>query len=580
MRSISILKPFVLACIAFLAVGHSLARADRVEYIDGRLVHGVITNETPDSVTIHDGSAEFKIPRNLIRKVIAGNPADRFLIRARNDLAQGRGYEAIATLGRAAKEGVEPESLAAVMLFHEKELTPLIASFTSEARSAFKAALDHISPAQLPRQGDLIKAEIHWRLEMGDAAEARALLTKLKSDFPRSFDLYKGDLINVIESQIDVALQAEKYSESIDLLEQLRTLDAERAGGKRVEFVLLWARSERDRGHFREALDIYNRQLKDESPRIAADRIMTTLAEAERDYRAKGKVGEVIGLYETYGLPASGLAATERLSQLWRELGTKFLHDGQMQMAREAFTRAEKLQPGTAVRDLSFCDYFEKKKALAPGDHVGFYDLGEWCLKAGLTEEARESFVDAAESEILRADAYAEIDKIDNSHAETELNRLLDLYGHGEYFGVIEGLGKLEAGNISPGFREQAEKLKKLTHDAITVSAEARPQQAEVLMQQAERAYFTGKRAEAFNLLNALTQRYSDTPAAARAQKFIRLVGPQVDLDKIERGAKSDMTPAAAPASAASSGARPPDDTDSAIADEIRRLRSKSAQKP
>lgn len=556
-------RVFAWSVLFVSAAGVSLA--DRVEYIDGRIVHGIITRNEEDSVTIQNGDAEFKIPRSVIRQVVEGTPADHWLLKAKDELARGRTADGVIFLGNAAREGVQPESLAAVMLFHERDLVAGIPSLMSEGKASLAAALEHIRLAELPRQGELAVARYRLHLAAGDTRGSRIVLDELITSHMKTLDQFRAELSGLLQSMIDVSMRAERFSETIDLIEQLRRLDQFSAGGKRIELVLLWARRERDRGDYRRALDIYRDQLMVDSPEIATDRIMTTLEEAEKDFRNRNQVVRAIELYQTYGVPVSEPATREKMVELWREVGKNRLMFNELPEARQAFLMAEKIKPGSAGRDLVYCDYYEKKSALEPGDFVARFELGEWCLDQGLTEEAREAFVIASDSEILREHAFAQIDRIDNHHAETELSRLLDLYQRGRYFEVTDGLNRLRQKPLGEGYEEQAKKLEDLTRDAIALSAAARPQQAEVLLQQAERAYFTGKLSESYHLLRTLSERYSDTPAAARGERFMRMVGPQMDLDRIERGV--DWEPAER---AASDKTQNPD---SAIAREIRRLR-------
>jgi tetratricopeptide (TPR) repeat protein len=400
------------------------------------------------------------------------------------------------------------------------------------------------------------------------------LISRLTERHSDILDSNRPRLVEWLGLAVDRALDQGDFSGALNVLAALRKLDREHAGDKKTEMVLLWAHHEREEGRYESALRIYVEQLMAVSPHIARDRISVALEEAERAYRGSGELGRAIDLYESYGLRHDPERSRERLAALWREFGWAFLRRGEIEEARKIFTRGEKLLPGSTARDLNFCDYHEQRVRLASTDYPGHYRLGEWCLQRDLIEEAREAFEIAMLSETLRPYIWSQIQRINNEQAEAELHRLLDLYEQGRYIEALEGAMEFRTRPVGEGLLGQARDLEQLTRTAIEIAASERPQQAEVLAQQAERAFFTGDALGAYSLVQTLMERYEDTPAAARAAQLYRLIKVRLDINQLETrrrlaadAEQKDWERDLAP-------------SQTALADEIRRLRASIEPSP
>ncbi len=562
--------PFCLALTASF-VPASSALADRIIFKNGRIEEGIVVGKTDTMVRIQDGPAQITVPLESIREIIPGTPTDHLLLQARDEIADHRVAEAVLHFGQAARQEVNPDALAAVMFVHADSINAIIPQLSAQDREFLRDALKRIQSARMPRQADLLLVRLHWHLLLDDVELVRGLLDDLGRDYPKILENDREQIIGWFGERIDLAIDLGHFSVALDLVVELRRLDKDQAGGKRAEMVLLWARRERDAGRYEEALKIYLDQLLEVSPNIARDRIAVTLSEAEKSARKENQLGRVIELYEKYGMPADPEKSRKKLSELWHELGWISLHDGKIEEARRTFARADLVLAGSAERDLRYCDYFEAKNKLKPEDALAQYKLGEWCAEGGLLEEAHQCFESAMKSEALKANASAQLQRVDDLRAEKELARLMDLYEGGQYVEVVQALADLRRRAMPEGLRKQAEQLDQLTRDAIQISAAEHPQQAEVLMQQAERAYWTGDTQTAYNQLRMLMDRYADTPAGARAHQFFKLILPRLDLNSLEErrhaaGFRTDATPTTETIDSKESP--------SALAEEIRRLRS------
>lgn len=555
--------------LAGFSIIPELARADRIEFANGKIMEGIVVREDESQVIIDDGTAQITVRRAMLRQIIKGSEADRRLIAIKGKLS-GRGAtdealnEALIQLGKASEEGASAETLAAVMLVHAERITEAIPSVTGEGRRGLRAALAATKGARPAHRGDFLLDRLRWYLLLDEVELAREALDELKRYESDDLERNQGEVLGWLNDKTEAALEGEQFSKALDLLLLMRGLEGGSVGNKRVELILQFARARREAGEFREALGIYADQLMELSPWIARERIATTLDEAETLGRGRGEFGEAIDLREKFGMTYAPESSKPKLITLWRDLGTQSLRRGEIGQAREIFGRIEILEPGAAKRDLLYCDYEERKAGLGEGGRIAHYRLGEWCMEGMLLDEAQAHFLLAAESDELRSAAWEHIRRIENAKAEAELNRIMDLYESGKYFDVLHGIGELRVQHLPEGLAAQADSLERLTRDAVRISSAERPQQAEVLRQQAERAFFMGDAPKALDLLNALAERYPDTPAAARGKQLYRFIRPRVELDRIEKRQPSKSTQA---------NPGPADGSPPEIEAEIRRLR-------
>ncbi len=544
------------------------AWGDRIEYKDGRVLSGIILRHSDEAISIYDGLGTITVPASAILRVIEESEAEDRLIEAGGRLSAGRAAEGIALLGQAAREGVNPESLAAVMFRHGPAILATIPRLPASVKPDWAEALARIDGVELPRQADFMMARLEWHLQSGDLATAGRLLEEIEARHPAMLDERRERLTRTLDALIETALEEQRFSEALDLVIELRRLDADHAGSKRIEYALLVARRLRDQARYEEALRVYADQLMDLSPEIARNRIADTAEEAEAHYRVRNELGRAIDLIETYALPHVPEMATPRLLGLWRDLGWRFLQRGEFQEARSVLARGELLQAGSMRREFLYCEYFERSAGLPPEDHAGQFQLAEWCLEAELLEEARKAYQAAAGSEALRPFAQTRLAVVENALRELELERLMDLYDAGQFVKAIEGLAEFRRQPLPEGFRRQAIQLENLAKDALKIAVAERPQQAEALWQQAQREFFTGSPAQALELMRTVMEQYADTPASARARQFYEAIQPRLALESIERrGLRTSARPG-----------RSRVNLDyvpgSALADEIRRLRS------
>jgi len=551
-----------------VATMSSPCHADRIRFKDGRELEAFIVRRSESQVVIRDGKTQIIVPAESIISIEAGSEADHLLLKGRDALGADDVEQGIKLMAEAVAGGASKDEAIKLLILYQERISDSVNLMTPQGIKAFGDLLDGLRETHSTRQGEWLAVQLRWRIQLGEADEISLLLKRLRESEARTLEMRHEDILKWLGAKTDEAIEEDDYSLALDLLLEMGRLDNTEAGSRRLEMAMLWARRERDRNDFATALRVYQDQLLPLSPQIALDRISVTLEEAEKHYRNTHELGRAIDLYEQFGMTHEPEQAEEKLIELWHEFGRGFLAQGEIAEARQVFERSESFVAGSAARELALCDHAEMKAGLAKDNFVGHYKLGEWCVEKGLLDEARDAFQVAGGSDVLRETVWEQVQLINDRQAEEELKRLLNLYEAGQYVQVIDGVIQFKSRAAAEGLHLQATQLERLARDAIAVSAAERPQQAEVLMQQAERAYWTGDVDGSHELLKTLMAMYSDTPAGARASQFYRTIKPRLDLNTLEkrrgRGEELGSSPGTGDRSS---------EVESGIAEEIRRLR-------
>lgn len=557
---IRIISPILILTFA------SHATADRIVFHNGRIMDGIIESREDGRTVVRDGATRITVSDASIARIIPGTEGDHLLIESRALLAT-QPADALVKLTEAVRRGAHAELLAEVILNYATPLEAAVLTLSPADRAALNLVLEPLERDIREPGPELVLLLIRWHVLLGNAEVVQRLMREMGRDRPDLLDANREEVLARLSDRIRHDLEVGDFSVALGMLIAMRQLDPDQAAARRTEMILLWARREREKSDFEKALRIYVDQLMDEYPNIARERIAYTLTEAETRWRAEGREREVILLYESFGLPHAPELARERLIELWKEIGWRAVAAGDVNAARRHFGQCELLSAGSALPDLAFCEFVDMRDRLDPRDFAGHFSLGEWCERRGLVREARQMYEVAGKSELLRDFAVERMAAIDDQNGRRELERLLALYEKGRYAEVLEGVLNLKSGPLGVDVRKQADSLQGLTETAIRIATAEHPQQAEVLWQQAERAWYLGELLTARDLIHTLTERYADTPAAARARELLEKLEPRMDLNILERRRQAEADRRFLEEIDAD------DERKSAIAEEIRSLR-------
>lgn len=544
------LRPHIRFVFAGLlaALPAASALADRIELSDGRVLEGQVERsfrdpELGDVITIVLPGGRITLPAAQLRSVSESTHDVRLLIEARGALRDGRYAEAIMTMHELVSSPSGPAAIAALLERYGQRMAPRVDAMGPDQHAALSRLLQAAAQADNSRSQDALLARVWLHVALGEREAASALLELLR-DVLATDDQTRTDLAAWINERIDRLQERGEHEQARDLLELLAPVDPQLASGRRVQFYLTWARSHREAGRYEEALHIYQEMVAPGQPQIAAEFIRRTLAEADQAWELTGRERDLIHLYQTYGLPNLEGTSRQRLVQIWRNIGWRSLRRGEYEDARAAFMQANQFEPGSADADLARVEYRRRRAELADGDLIGHYELGVWAVNNQLDDEALEQFVRASYSPIVGDNARQYILQIRNRQAERELLALMDLYDAREYKRVLEGLHAFRRKGYVAAFQRQADDLERLTLDAMQIALAERPQQAEALLQQAERDFYLDRLDDAQAKLQAIFDHYPRTEAYPRARNLLARVRQKRLLQQVESGDTPTLSPA------------------------------------
>lgn len=544
----------IAAIMLFVLAGQSNLQADIVRTREGRVIEGVIvgSGQSPiqnNTIKIRIGSSQIALPTDQVDSITTASQTDNDVLDARAHLQSKRAPEGVSTLSKALVEGASTEKLAAVIQDYGDLLATSIPALNEAGRQDLSRILAVIGPIQNPKNEDLMARRLLLHLCLGEREQANALFAQLGPDYFKSHAVMRQQMGKWLQDSLAAWTVAKDFERAQETLQDLQRVDPAAATGRDVQFYMQWASFMRDGGNFDQALQIYTKHLLDKTPEIARDRIQVTLQEAERTYRDGNQLPLAARLFETYGLTTIPAVARERLIQLWHDEGWQYLWRGEYAEARASFERAELVKKGSAQQDLLQCQYREQRAGLQKTDLLGHYQLGLWCMNQNLLQPALDEFHVAAQSKAVGPTADGYIGQIKNQLAEVELLKIMDLFQAGEYAKVLNATQKFMGEEHPQGYLVQAKEIEDMTKESLQLRIAQRPQQAESLYQQAQRAFYQGQYAKAESLLKTILEHYRDTVAYGRANTLYALVFDKLALARLEEGKapKDTDTPTTTP---------------------------------
>lgn len=539
--------PKILCLLGLAAAMTPAARADRIELTNGRSMEGTVVRRTTDPqkgelVTIRTGQAELTMPAAQIASITQSTPAQQALLRADASLKTGNYDDGAKALAQALDAGGTVDGPDALIAEYGAILAEQSVRLTPESRQALIRVLTSIGQTPGAAEGRSFDARLALNLSLGEDAAAQVMIVGLSADYFAQHPARQQQLTQLLNARLDRQAQTGDYPGGLATLDLVKAIDPQLADGLRIQHLMRWGRALREAGQFEDALRVYLEQMKPVSPEIALEFVRQTLDEAEKTYQQGNQDARAIDLLTRYGLPNIPEEARGRLVRIWKALGWRALRNDEFDAAEKAFKQADATMPGTASVDLKRLEFRRREAAMTEGDLLGFYDLGVWCYENQINDRALEAFTKAAASEIVGDNARAYIERINNIQAELDLRRMFDLFDEGNFRDVLQEMNRFEQRGYAKGYQAQAIKIRDLTLEAMRLRMEERPQQAEAIFQQAQRAYLQGHYEEAQTRLKTIFEQYRDTITYPSARNFYAQVRDKLALAALEQGQTKPQT--------------------------------------
>ena len=241
-------------------------------------------------------------------------------------------------------------------------------------------------------------------------------------------------------------------------------------------------------------------------------------------------------------MKADADATKARLAQIWHDEGWSQLWDSRYAEARAAFTQAQKYNKtcvkNCAAMDLNQCEWRERRAKLGKDDIKGHATLGDWCAEKEMFEAAITEYRIAEQDPQLFAEVSARLETLRSKLAEAKLTQIMGFYESGDLSETMKRLEEFKHEDHPVGYLAQAKQISDMTQEKLRMRTALRPQQAESLYRQAERAFYDEDYAQARGLLETIAKLYADTITYPRASALAALVEQKLDVAALEVGKK------------------------------------------
>jgi hypothetical protein len=522
--------------ICFLVwAGWSCLFADEVILLNGNCIKGIITLQDSQQVKILTAGGELTLSKARIQTISNGSPAEDALLTAEIKATNGQLNDAVNAYQSALKEGIPAKQVRQSLLEQQGRFLSRTAHLAAQEREALVQFLGHLLSESAAQDNDFLFLCGQLFFDLGDREQTFACFAKIPQTYYQKNEIKKEFVLSVLHHEVKSLVAEERFEDAIRKIELISMIDTTAGSSSSMLLYLYWGAAERDKGKFKEALQLYVDRLLPISPVLAKNRICYVLEQAAREARRSHQYPDAIDLFRIYGMKYCQADCTGPYADLLEEYGQWLLNEGRTGDARNIFQEFYSLRPSDKNRRyLALCDYAEEAAALTSDDYYGHYQLGKKCLERDLLAEAAKEFSLAREAPELKETADMHLEVLEEKNDLACLKEAHDLYNEAHYFDAMEHLTPLLKPEKKSALESDAKKLAELCRTALENESSLRPYQAEIYLQQAERSYFSGDYKETIAKLNRILSEYSDTPAASRAQRLTNQLINQIQLARLE----------------------------------------------
>lgn len=533
-RLFGVLLSLVMTCAA---------QADRIELRSGGVLVGEVLTSDSERVIIRTEGGEMGLRRNQIVRLEVEPAALTLLHRGWMNLLSGKieeGFENWTSVC-AMDDAPAPDALSQMLVEREFQLLEALAGQSRSKVIVGRRYLSHLAENErLSATARLVC--IRGLDTLGLSDDAARGLGKLEPAGGFSNPDHQLFVRRFWTAEIRRQQAHGDYGRALQAVEHLQRLDPQTAHSQRALWVMARIGDLHEKQDILDALVLVIDELHPLLPEIALhrlDRLLQELpgwacsASAPRD-----RFGSAREFLETRLANVFPLQAGTALDALLLAQADRLLEEGNTSATLLLLGGLDQEQTNEALRDRVIMAEYRNRLAMLPaGDLLGRYRLGEWALEHERPTWALALFQECARNESLRPLAEGRIQLLATQLDSEALQRAMDRFQQGRYFDALEALDpilkrddKLPASSLE----EEARRLAEMIRKRLQVESEKRPYRAEVIYQQAERAFFSGNDAAAIQALAEVLRDYSETPAARRAEALLPRVMRAVELAHLE----------------------------------------------
>lgn len=511
------------------------AMADTVVLNNGRRVEGLV-QEKPgrNQIEVILPGSKITFDRDQITTCLLDTQAVNFVISGHIALSENKYTDGLNYFLYAMGENVTLNRLKPAVILHKDKIFPKMSEKEIANRPLFREFCNRLR--QFAKSDDELLALCARSLfildEYQTALETYNLISKY---YYTTHPEEKSFVVNLIQREIGEDIAMGRIPLALQKAEVFAAIEPTVAESCKVLAYLNWAGEEKRAGNLEESLRICRDEIYPLAPIIARDRIgsildlMKARAIESKDYEPALK------LAREYTAAIDPDATNGFILSLVERAVNDALQANDWALALELIKWApEEMQDKALRATIQRIEFHKRQAAIAEGDHNAYFKLGEWAMSHGLMDEAADAYSVSVQSETLKLDSQLQIDLINRQRQTDEFRIILTVYESGDYMRTLERatdyMDKFPRGQ----YTNEIKQLMDLTQQRLASEEGKRPLKAEVVYQQAERAYVLGEYGESLANLRNIDRLYSDTPAGEKSQFLKAKVLRAMEMARME----------------------------------------------
>lgn len=523
--------PILTACLLLLALA---ARADLITLANGRLIEGRVLSKDDTRVEIEAGGVITRLSMESVLSIEQAPEYENTLLAAETSLRRRDPVRGIDQLFAALSQGAPRDSVKQKIEDFNVGIAGGIANAEESKRPAIRRSLRALMDQDLLTTNSLFltSQNFHQLEDWDSAAEA---LNRIPPDVLAADPMQRRWALDFMRLLIKKLLARSDFEGALGYVERMRRITGDESDPQLPIAHLTRAAAARDRHDFTLAFTIIANDLGPVVPEIARNRAVYTIEQLQLWATAKQnfqEAREALSPIRRF-FPLEVRDAENRLLAV--EAQAKLDNGNTL----DALVLVNAIPPDQRTPDLDHiyrtAYHLVTLEKIGEADPLALLKHGRWCLENGLYTDAIDIFNRTRDNPNLR-DLSNEL--LVNTRRERDTKLLEEAQAYMKYGNIQETINRTQIilANAEVGSRlsDEARRLEELARKSMGREAEARPYQAEVFFQQAERAYFLQKFEESLNLINMVLDQYPDTPAARRAATLLPDVIRSLEISYLE----------------------------------------------
>lgn len=509
--------------------------ADRITLSNGRVIEGRVLQQDETTIRVQANSMVLTLARDTVVSVEKSQPFENSLISAEDAFRRRDIRSGVDLLEQAEREGAPLDRRREIPdKFSTQIVTASEQTNRPEEQRALRLALRSLVDEDLATTRTLFAVARGYRL-LGDMDAAAQTVYQIEDGYISSDPIRRQWALDLLRRMVERQLSRGEFESALVHVEKMRRLTGGDNSGQIPLAHLVRAASARDRRDYRAAFTIIVQNLQPEVPEIARNRAVYTIehlmlwvADSHRYAEARDAVALLANVF-----PIETAEATDRLL----EQEAAWLLESDQPDTIVALIGSIPEQDRTArMTELYNRGYHESRmKIIGPHNPLELYRHAEWCVKAGLLDEALLIFSQTRTNDNLRDVSESTMENVQRERDTRLLQRAQKKFDENALPEAM-ALAQLVAENPNrrSDLRDEARRLITLSEQTMAREKDAKGVYAEVMFQQAERAFFTQRFEESLNTLNVVFTQYPGTPAAGRASELLPQVLRALELSYLE----------------------------------------------